>query len=72
MRYRMFYYTAVFSRKTEIFWENGKKPLLGPQGSFEGKEASGDENEFNHFYGKWGLNIFSFNNFFENNYLKKK
>ncbi len=32
---------------------------------FEGKRTSGDENEYNLFYGEWGLNIALFNNFFK-------
>ncbi len=34
------------------FLRKRKKIVSGPQVSFEGKEASGDENEYKLFYGK--------------------
>ncbi len=76
MRYWIFYYLTVFSKKAVIFWENGKKSqkiISGGQVSFEGEGTSGDENEYNLFYGKWGFEYLSFNNFSEKkNVLKKK
>ncbi len=65
IRYWIFYYLSFFQKKKTIFREDDKKPFLGGQVPFEGKGASSDENEYNIFYGKWGLNILSFNNFFE-------
>ncbi len=56
-RYRIFYYLVVFSKKNSIFW-NGKKPFLWAQVSFKEKGASGDENEYNLFYGQWGFECF--------------
>ncbi len=50
MRYRIFYYLVVFSKKAVIFRETGKNPFLGT--SFEEKEASVDENIYNLFYKK--------------------
>ncbi len=47
------------------FLRKRQKTVSGAQVSFEGKEASGDENEYIIFYGKLSLEYFSFNNFFE-------
>ncbi len=40
------------------FLRKRQKTVSGAQLSFEGKEASGDENEYNNFYGEWGLEYF--------------
>ncbi len=38
MRYWIFYYLAVFSKKKScIFWENGKKQFLGPGSLLKGR-----------------------------------
>ncbi len=47
-----------FFDKGCIFWENGKITVSGAQVSFEEKGISGDENEYNLFYGKWGFEYF--------------
>ncbi len=40
------------------FLRKRQKTVPGAQISFERKEESGDENEYKHFYGKWGLKYF--------------
>ncbi len=47
------------------FLRKRQETVSGAQVSFEGKEASGDENEYKIFYEKWGLEYFIVNNFFE-------
>ncbi len=57
MRYRIFYYYQLFPKMCN-FLRKRQKTVSGSQVSFEGKEASGDKNEYNFLYGKWGLEYF--------------
>ncbi len=56
MRYWIFY-LPIFSKMCN-FLRKREKTVSGAQISFEGKEAFGDENEYNLFYEKWGLEYF--------------
>ncbi len=47
-----------FFQKIFNFLRKCQKTVSGAQVSFERKEASDDENEYNLFYGKWGLEYF--------------
>ncbi len=49
MRYWIFYYLTVFFEKSCNFLRKRQKIISVDQVSFEGKEASGDENEYNLF-----------------------
>ncbi len=66
MRYWIFYYLAVFSKKAEIFWENGKKPFLGPKSLLKGRGRLATKMNITFYLiENEVLNIFSCNNFFE-------
>ncbi len=66
MRYWIFYYLAVFSKKKNcIFWENSEKPFLGPKSLLKGRGGLAWKMNITFFNGKWSFEYFSFNNFFE-------
>ncbi len=44
-------FSNIFKKKGVIFWENVKKTVSEARVSFEGKEAFGEENEYNFFMG---------------------
>ncbi len=46
---------SSFFKKSCSFLRKRQKTVSGAQVSFEGKNASGDENEYNHFYEKWEM-----------------
>ncbi len=60
MRYWIFYYLTVSSKKSCIFWKKRQKTVSGAQVSFEGKGVFGDENKYKLFYGKWGFEYLFF------------
>ncbi len=64
MRYRIFYYLPIFSKNVKFSEKMPENHFWGII-SFEGKEASGDENEYKLFMGNEVSIILSFNNFFE-------
>ncbi len=46
----MFYYKTSFSKKAVFLEKTAKNPFVGEHGRFEGREASGDTNQYNLFY----------------------
>ncbi len=47
-----------FFKNSCNFLRKQQKTISGTVVSFEGKEASGNENEYNLFYGKWSFEYF--------------
>ncbi len=72
-----YFYIQQFFQKKQYFPRKWQKPASGGQVPFEGKRASGDENEYTTFFvGNEVLNIFLSNNFlkeitFPRKYRKK-
>ncbi len=58
MRYRVFYYLAVFSKIAVIFCENGKKPFLGPKSLLKGRRHLATKKNITSHIGNEVLNIF--------------
>ncbi len=78
--HKIFFQMSILSsRKTradvlQFMLKNCKKPFVRGHDHFEGKGVSGDKNQFNLFCRKWGIEYFSFNNFFKqkkNNFYPK-
>ncbi len=45
----MFYYRTSFSKKAVFLEKTAKNPFVGGYGSFEGRGAPGDKNQYNLF-----------------------
>ncbi len=62
----MFYYKTNFLKKA-VFLEKMRKIIFGRTYRFEGREVSGDKNQYSLFRMQWGFEYFSFNSFFKKN-----
>ncbi len=60
----MFYYFTRISKKAVFLEKTAKNSFVGGHDRFEGRGASGDQNQYNLFDRHWGFVYFSFNNFF--------
>ncbi len=65
IRYWIFYYLTVFSKKGCIFWENYKKPFLRPKSILKGRGRLATKMNITFFTRNEVFSNFSFNNFFE-------
>ncbi len=63
----MFYYRTSFSKKAIFLEKTAKNPFVEGHGSFEGRGAPGDKNQYNLFYRHRRFEYFLSYNFFNKN-----